>query len=403
MELLTLGSELLTGTVLNTNARYLGRELTRMGFSVHGQSACPDDPQLIREALKTALQRSDIIFVSGGLGPTPDDVTRECLADFFKVPLIFSKIQYRQIVRIYQRRGRRVPALVKREALFPANAKPVFNRFGIALGFVIEGAKILVVLPGVPGELTRLFETHIRFFLRRKFPGLQPVHGLIVKTVGLSEPTVMSRLGKGFFKLGSFQFGIYPEVGEVTLRIYSDTATVNNRLKKWIEKRLGSDIYAFNEASLSEIIGRKLRSRKWSVAIAESCTGGQVSEAITRATGASRYFKGSVVAYGNEVKVRSLDVPRKLIAEKGAVSAEVALAMARGIRKRFSTTLGVSVTGIAGPTGGTKRKPVGLVYLSVSSAKRERVWKEIFFGDRIQIQDRATKKALEHIWRWTRD
>jgi nicotinamide-nucleotide amidase len=369
---------------------------------VHAQGTCADEKKAIQEAVRVALGRSDIVFVSGGLGPTPDDITRESLAELFAVPLVFSKKQYREIVRYYRKRGGSVPKIVEQEAYFPANAMPVFNRYGIALGFIIEEkGKVIVVVPGVPGELTRLFDNHLKGFLKRRFPATRPFASLVVKTVGLSEPTVMKCLGRGFFKLGKFRFGIYPDVGEVALRIYAESPTVLKRLKRRIVKGLRDHIYAFSEEPIENAVGNILASKRWTLGLAESCTGGQVSEMITRVPGSSRYFTGTVVAYDNKVKLEMLQLPREVLRRKGAVSRESALSMAQGVRKALRTSLGVSVTGIAGPSGGTRQKPVGLVYIGIASRTTTRVWKELFGGDRKQIQDRASKKVLEYLWRWT--
>ena len=400
-ELVTIGTELLTGSTVNTNAAYLGRELTRLGFKVEHQVACPDEPYAIQSALREALSRSKVIFVSGGLGPTPDDVTRECIADFFGVPLVFSNRQYRKICRHYRFRGKKVPALVKREAYFPSNAEPVLNQFGIALGFVIEEkGSLLIVVPGVPGELTRLFETRLRNFLRKKFPGLGPAQTLVVKTIGVSEPTIMKRLGTPFFSLGPFQFGIYPETGEVSIRIYADSSQIIQRVKRRILRTLDSDVYSFSDETLEAVIGRRLQARRWTISVAESCTGGRIAEKITSLAGASSYFKGGVVAYHNDVKMDSLGVDPSVLTRSGAVSQACAVAMARGVRRRMETTLGLAVTGIAGPTRGSSKKPVGLVCIAVADAHRSQAWEERFGGDREQIQTRAAKKALEYLWRW---
>ena len=403
-EILSIGTELLTGTTVNTNAAYLGKELTRLGFKVAHQSACRDERVSIHEALRTALDRSDVIFASGGLGPTPDDITRESIADFFRVPLVFSREQCRQICQHYRRRGKKVPALVKREAYFPANAKPLLNQFGIALGFSIEmRQRIIVVLPGVPGELTRLFEGRVRNFLQRKFPKLRPKASLTVKTVGLSEPTIMKRLGPSFFKWGTFDFGIYPEVGEVSLRIYADSFPLIRRIRRHVERVLGKEVYSFSDESLEQVIGKQLSSTGRSVSLAESCTGGRIAQKLTAVPGASQYFKGGVVAYDNEVKIRALGVPTLLLRKAGAVSRQCAVAMAKGVRTQWRSTLGIAVTGIAGPTGGSRGKPVGLVYIAIASEKKSRAWEEHFGGDREQIQTRAAKKALEYLWRWTQE
>ena len=402
-ELLTIGTELVTGSTVNTNAAYLGRELTKLGLKVEYQSACRDEQDAIHSVLRLALSRSDVIFICGGLGPTPDDITRECIADFFRVPLAFSKKQYAEIRRRYRLRDKKVPSIVKRESYFPANARPVFNQFGIALGFIIEKReRSLIALPGVPGELTRLFESRILDYLRGRFPNLEPLSVLVVKTVGLSEPSIMKRLGRAFFEMGAFQFGIYPETGQVSLRIYADSSAVTRRLKRWIARVLGSDIYSFADESLESVIGKDLKAKRWTVSAAESCTGGRIAERISSVPGASAYFKGGVVAYHNGVKSNVLGVPEKTLEKWGAVSKQVALEMAQGIRRRLGSTLGLAVTGIAGPTGGSTKKPVGLVYIAIATAEKSRVWEERFGGDREHIQTRAAIKALEYLWRWIR-
>ncbi len=401
--ILTLGTELTKGTVVNTNAAYLGKELTSLGFEVKGQTACPDDFKAIEEALGLALARSEVLIVTGGLGPTPDDLTREALADYFGVPLRFSPQQYRLIQRVYAKRKKKVPSLVRREAEFPANATPVLNQFGIALGFTIEEkGKIIAVLPGVPGELTRLFEYRIKPYLKKRFPNLEPPFSLVARTVGLSEPSIMQQLGQSFFNLGAFQFGIYPHVGEVSLRLYADSSAVIRRLQSHIQKKLGKYLYSFSEDRIEAVIGKELTRRRWTLSIAESCTGGKVSEAVTEIPGASRYFRGSVVSYHDQVKSELLGVSRDLLRQKGAVSSQTALAMADGVRRRFGTTLGLSITGIAGPSGGTPQKPVGLIYMALATAKKKKVWAENFSGDRNQIQSRSAKKLLEHLWQWLR-
>ena len=402
-ELLTIGTELVRGSVVNTNAAYLGQELTKLGFEVRGQVACPDDPSAIKSALRSALACSDVIFVSGGLGPTPDDITRETLADYFGAPLVFSQKQYRLIRRYYQKRNQPVPSIVRREACLPARAKPILNQFGVALGFLIETeGKIVIVVPGVPGELIRLFKHWVKPYLQRRFPGLRPASVLVVKTVGLSEPSIMQRLGRSFFKLGNFQFGIYPEVGEVGLRIYADSSNLTARLKRYVTRVLGPQVYSFSDEAIETVIGKRLLTKHCSISVAESCTGGEVSAAMIRIPGASAYFLGSVVAYSNETKSRLLGVPPALLRQKGAVSSQAAVAMARGVRQQFHSTLGLSITGIAGPRGGSLNKPVGSVCIAMASSKHSKVWEERFLGDRNQIQVRATKKALEYLWRWIR-
>lgn len=400
-EILTVGTELLTGSSLNTNAKYLGRRLTHLGFVVSRQASCRDEGAAIHKAIREGLDSAAVLFVTGGLGPTPDDVTRDSIARFFNTPLVLSRKQYRKIEQAYRRKGEGVPEMVRQEAYFPEGAQPLFNRYGIALGFMIErGDKLMVVLPGVPGEMERLFENQVMPILRRKFNKIQPPFCLVVKILGLSEPAIMKRLGPGFFKMGSFQFGIYPAVGEVSVRVYTASQSLLQKLKRHVGSVLGEAVYSFSDEALEAAVGRKLRQRGWTLGIAESCTGGLLAREITRVPGASRYFLGGVTAYQNKVKSGLLGIPDAMLASYGAVSREVVGSMAQSIRSLFGSTLGIAVTGIAGPGGGSRRKPIGRVYISIASVMSCRIWEEHFAGDREQIQIRAVRKALGYLWQW---
>lgn len=397
-KILTIGDELLKGTVLNTNARFLGAELLRLGFKVESQASCQDDIPSIKAEFSRALAGAELILVTGGLGPTPDDVTRDAVADFFKVPLVCSNRQLSFIQNYYESRGKKMPRLVRKEALFPENAEPLFNRYGIALGFSITaGERLMVVLPGVPGEMEKMFHELVAPLVRKKFPGLKKRLTLIVKTVGISEPDIMKKLGKDFFD-DPFEFGIYPMTGEVTLRLYTDSLLVKRRLAKKTAGRLKKWIYAREETTLAEAIGRALTRAKKTVAAAESCTGGLLAAEITAVPGASRYFKGGITAYENEIKKNCLGVPPDILRKKGAVSPETALCMAASVCSQMGASIGIGITGIAGPSGGSRSKPVGLVYLAIVSTDSRKVWKEIFRGTRSQIRARAAKKALEYLW-----
>lgn len=403
-EILTIGAELLKGSTQNTNACFLGRELTDLGFEVVAQTACGDSHDIIAKKMGEAISRSDLLILTGGLGPTPDDVTREAVADYFKTPLIFSKSQFSIIQKYYRSRHRKVPALVHREVMFPENAAPLINRYGIALGFsLVCGRSLVVVLPGVPAELEKMFRELVRSRIRRHFRNLRSCPSLVAKIVGLSEPEIMRRLGRDFFK-EQFDFGIYPAPGEVAIRIQADDPAIVHRCRQKIKKRLGPSLYAEEGILLAEAIGRILRRRRQSLAIAESCTGGLAASEITKTPGASRYFKGGRILYDNRVKIawfKNLNRRDavKALRKKGAVSASVARALAAGIRHEMGATFGIGITGIAGPGGGSPQKPVGLVFLALATPDKTKVWKEHFWGDRIQVQTRAMKKSLEYLWR----
>ncbi len=397
--ILSVGNEVLRGSVVNTNAAFLGRELSTLGFEVISHGVCADSQEAIRFRLGEVFRRVELVLMMGGLGPTPDDVTREGIAAHFKVPLVFSSAQYRRLQQVYKRFGKKVPPLVRREAFYPENAKPLINRFGIALGFSIEiGQKIVIALPGVPSELTNMYFDVVLPFLKKKYGNLFKSRKLIVRMAGISEPEVMKKLGKDFFD-DPFDFGIYPSAGEIAIRILADKSDVLARLKKKIATRLRDRVYGWDETPLEGVIGKILGRNKQTLAVAESCTGGLLASRITASPGASVYFRGGVIPYHASVKTE-LGVPEKLIRAHGEVSAEVACQLARSVRLRMGSSFGLGITGIAGPGGGSSRKPVGLVYIGLAAPDgKVRTWKHVFWGERRQVQDKAATKALECLWR----
>ncbi|MBU9889930.1 MAG: CinA family nicotinamide mononucleotide deamidase-related protein [Candidatus Omnitrophica bacterium] len=400
--ILSIGNEVLRGSVVNTNAAFLGAELTGEGFEVVSHGVCADTREAIRFRLEETLRRADVIIVMGGLGPTPDDVTREGIAAYFRVPLVFSKTQYACMRKMYKKYGKRIPALVRREAYYPANARPLINRFGVALGFSIEiGKKLVVVLPGVPAELRNMYFHVVLPLLHRRFPRLRRARRLVAKLTGISEPDVMKKLGNDFFD-EPFDFGIYPSSGEVTVRILARETAVMSRVQRKIASRLSDFVYAWEEVSLAAVVGRILGKKRQTLALAESCTGGALAAEITRCPGASRFFRGGTVVYHAEAKKR-LGVREKTLRARGEVSREVAGELAREVRNGMGVHYGIGITGIAGPGGGSRVKPVGLVYIGIAGiAGKSRVWRHVFWGDREQVRRRAAIKALEHLWRTIR-
>ncbi len=397
--ILSVGNEVLRGSAVNTNAAFLGHELTNLGFEVVSHGVCADSKEAIRFRLGEVIRRADVIIMTGGLGPTPDDVTREGIAAHFKVPLIFSPTHYRRLEKIYKRYGKRIPRLVKQEAFYPKNAKPLVNRFGIALGFSIQAQKNLVIaLPGVPSELENMYFDVVLPVLKKQFPELRSIPKLVARMTGISEPDVMKKLGKDFFN-APFDFGIYPSAGEIAIRILAESSTILSAVKKKIAARLKDRIYAWNETPLSSVIGNILIKKKRTLAVAESCTGGLLASRITACPGSSAYFRGATVAYHPAIK-KLLGVPEDLIKKYGEVSPQVAVELAKWVRVRMGSDYGIGVTGIAGPGGGSAKKPVGLVYIALASSDaRPQVWKFNFWGERHQVQARAVAKALECLWR----
>ncbi len=395
--ILTIGNELLSGRTLNTNAAFLGHELTQLGFQVLFQRACPDVISAIQQELKN-LQYADVLVVTGGLGPTPDDLTREAIAAHFQVPLRFSKNQFQAMTRVYRKLGKKLPKLSRREAFYPANAKPLVNRFGIALGFRITSAnQNMIVLPGVPTELQKMFLHDVRPLLKRKFKKLSAEQMLSVSLVGISEPNIMEKLSNDFFDQ-PFQFGIYPSEGETQICVRSPSKKIISLLRKKIEKRLENWIFAWDQTPLAEVIGNQLVKKKKTLAVAESCTGGSLAYAWVRYAGASRYFRGSSVVYNAEAK-KQIGVSAVTLQKFGEVSGETAAELAIQARKVWNADYGLGVTGVAGPSGGTIKKPIGLVFIAVATKQSVNVQKHLFWGNRDQVQRKAVCKALEQLWR----
>ncbi len=400
-EILTIGSELVSGKTLNTNAHFLSKEVSQLNIEVTRHASCRDIERDILDALRQAYARADLIFVVGGLGPTPDDITRETIAKFFHSGLAFDRKQYARIVRYFKKKGEKIPFITKREAHFPQAATPLVNRFGLALGFYVRRyGKLLIALPGVPSELVGMFQTSVGSLIRRVFPVRAPVYTVEARIAGLYETQIMEKLGSGFFKNRVFDFGIYPEIGEVTIRLKMKDKKLATILRRELCRKLGRWIYGFGSEPLPQIVGEKFTKARKTLAVAESCTGGFLAKCLTDYAGASRYFLGGLVAYSNEVKKVALGIPKKIIQSEGAVSGEVAKRMAEEIRKRNKASVGLSITGIAGPSGGSARKPMGLVFVALSDRKKTTAFQFRFSGSRAGVRLHAVQKACWLLLEW---
>lgn len=400
-EIITIGSELVSGRTLNTNAHFLSKAVSQLDIEVTRHASCRDIERDILDVLRQAYARADLIFVVGGLGPTPDDITRETIAKFFHSGLAFDRKQYARIVRYFKKKGEKIPFITKREAHFPQVATPLLNRFGLALGFYVRRyGKLLIALPGVPSELIGMFQTSVGSLIRRVFPVRTPICTVEARIAGLYETQIMGKLGSGFFKNRIFDFGIYPEVGEVTVRLKMKDKKLAAVLRRELHRKLGRWIYGFGSEPLSQVVGEKFIASKKTLAVAESCTGGLLAKNLTDHAGSSRYFRGGLVAYSNDVKAGLLGISKKLIQTKGAVSREVAEKMAEGIRKIANASVGLSITGIAGPSGGSAGKPVGLVFIALSDCKKTTAFQFRFSGSRSAVRLHAVQKACWLLLEW---
>ncbi len=394
---ISVGDELLSGRTLNTNLKTIAEFLGRFGIEVLRDCTVRDDPQEIIKSIKEALNDSDIVIVTGGLGITVDDVTREAVARAIGVNLLFDEELYRDIEKKMVERGVRITEIHKNYGYVPEGFELIKNDYGLAPGYFgkIDG-KILMILPGPPHELKNVLEN-----ASSKFSVLSSdqIYVKTVKTFGLKESDIVEIL-KDDIKFLS-PIGFYPIVpGMVDLKLTmkgNDIDKLREEMAKKIsllEDKLGDYIYGYDDETLQSVVGKLLRDKGLTIATSESCTGGLVANLITDVPGSSDYFKGGVVSYWNEVKQGVLGVSDIILNHFGAVSEPVAIMMAEGVRNLLKTNVGLSTTGIAGPTGGTPEKPVGLVFMGVSIEGKTTVIRKIFKGDRLMIKKQAALTVL---------
>lgn len=406
--IITIGDEILIGQVLNTNAAYIGSQLSKINIEVKSASIVADEEDEIIAEFKNVWDKNDVIFVTGGLGPTHDDVTRKCVVRFFNTELIQSSEVLENIAEMYKKRGRSITKTAKGQALVPKIARIVQNRKGTAPGFWIEkGNKLFIVMPGVPFEMTTMMEDIIIPDLVEKYKTIEYVIKMTtLLTTGIPESTLSDRLGDLKEILSGAKLAFLPSQFGVRLRVTVKEATeeeAKNKLSEIEQKiraKAGRYIYGRDNDTLEEIIGKMLKDRGLKIAVAESCTGGNLANIITNVSGSSEYFERGVVSYSNAAKVEILKVNEDTISKHGAVSMEVARQMAEGIKSTSGTDIGISLTGIMGPTGASVDKPIGLVYIGLCDDKVCTAKKFIFGDDRILNKQRASQAALDMIRRY---
>lgn len=405
--LISIGDELLIGQTINTNVAYIGSSLSDINIEVIKSSVVGDNLDSILSELSEACDLADLIVITGGLGPTHDDITRSAIVKYFNTELIKSEEILENIKQFFAKRGRTVTELNASQALVPKIAIPIRNHRGTAPGMWIEqNKKIYVVMPGVPFEMKGMMEDFVIPKLSEKTKGNGIViKKLILQTTGIPESNLFERLGNLDELLLGAQMAFLPSQYGVKLRVTvkdKDESSALNRLNEIEQKirtKVGRYIYARGDETLEEVIGKILIDRGLTLAVAESCTGGEVSSRITNVSGSSKYFERGIVTYSNASKVELLKVNEDTIAEFGAVSREVAMQMAEGVKAISGTDIGISTTGILGPTGATTNKPVGLVYIGYCDEKVCTAKKFLFGDNRLLNKQRATQAALEMLRR----
>jgi nicotinamide-nucleotide amidase len=406
-EILTIGDELLRGEIVDTNKSFLSERLLRFDVETRFHSSVCDDPDDMADAFRRAAGRADVVLVSGGLGPTRDDITLEVLARTFGRGLVRHEPSLAAIRDFFARLGREMSPSNEKQALLPEGAEVLPNPVGTAPGCMLEaGGALFFCLPGVPRELARMLDEEVLPRLAKRLrPAARGVmRATLLRTFGMGESTLEDEL-KDLAREGGVSLGFRTAFPDNYLRPVvraaseAEAAAKLARVVEAIEKRLGPLIYGRDDETMEQTLGGLLVARGLSLAVAESCTGGLLAERISAVPGASRYFRGGVVAYANDAKRDLLGVPEALLAAHGAVSAPVARAMAEGARARLGADLAVSTTGISGPDGGTLEKPVGLVFVGFADAKGGEAHEFLFPFDRARHRLVTTQVALDWVRR----
>lgn len=408
-EIIAVGSEMLTPFRQDTNSLYLTEKLNSLGVEVAFKTIVGDSLKDIVRVTTTALARADILILSGGLGPTEDDLTREAVAETLGLQLRRDPEIVRTIERRFAEHGWKMSANNVKQADVISGAAVLPNSHGTAPGQWIGGRsdgkeKTVVLLPGPPHELKALFESAVLERLRAKVPK-RFISARVLKIAGLGESACDSRVAPIYKRFADVDTTILAAPGEIQLHLRtrgeSEEAADKrlDELVELVEEELGDSVYSDNGDSLEQIVSYFLQMRDATLSVAESCTGGLVAERLTSISGSSRYFIGGAVVYSNQLKTQLADVPADLIDVYGAVSEQVARALAEGIRTKCGTTLGLGITGVAGPTGGTAEKPVGLVFHALAGERGTEVIKRNFPGDRARIRWFASQQALDMVRR----
>ncbi|HBA83033.1 MAG TPA: competence/damage-inducible protein A [Verrucomicrobia bacterium] len=398
VELVATGSELLSGRIVNRHAQVLGEALLPLGLTLSRETSVPDDIQAIADAVRMALQRVDVVLVSGGLGATTDDVTREAVAELLGRRIVKDEASLSGLREKYKIFGRELSPISERQILVVEGSVVLPNPVGMAPGQRIEsGGKVLFILPGPPREFNAVLSTHVLPWLQEAFRGALSVTQKILMVCGVGESDLAAQLEMEGFPPPGLDVAYCASGGRVEVRLTatSDRQAVIDQASEVVRRVLGRHIFAEDRLTMEEVVGRLLLERRSTLATAESCTGGGIGQRITSVSGSSAYYMGGIIAYDNRVKISQLGVPETELAAQGAVSKEVAASMAQGVRQRLGADYGLSITGVAGPTGGTDEKPVGLVWMAVADAAGTVTSSRRFPGDRDWIRESSTLFALD--------
>ncbi|MCI5629933.1 MAG: competence/damage-inducible protein A [Clostridiales bacterium] len=401
-EIITVGTEILLGDILNTNTHYLSNELANMGIDVYYQITVGDNEQRLLSQLKESFKRSDLVILTGGLGPTEDDITKEVCAKYFNMEMEFHEQSWDKIIEIHNKMNRKPTENNRKQAYFPKGSLILPNKYGTAPGCIMEkDKKTIIVMPGPPKEMKPMFDNYVKPFLLKDNKNI--LKSKVLRIIGMGESKIENDLLDLIDKQINPTIATYAKDGECTVRITAkgknekEVESLIEPISNEIKSRFKEKVYGEDDTAIEDEVAKILVDNNLTIAVAESCTGGMVAADLINYPGISSVFMEGCVTYSNEAKMMTLNVKKETLNTVGAVSEQCAKEMSEGVAARHNTNIGLSTTGIAGPEGGSEDKPVGLVYMGITINNKTIVKKYIFNGNRQQIRSRACKTLLNDL------
>lgn len=401
-EIITVGTEILLGDILNTNTHYLSNELANMGIDVYYQITVGDNEQRLLSQLKESFKRSDLVILTGGLGPTEDDITKEVCAKYFNMEMEFHEQSWDKIIEIHNKMNRKPTENNRKQAYFPKGSLILPNKYGTAPGCIMEkDKKTIIVMPGPPKEMKPMFDNYVKPFLLKDNKNI--LKSKVLRIIGMGESKIENDLLDLIDKQINPTIATYAKDGECTVRITAkgknekEVESLIEPISNEIKSRFKEKVYGEDDTAIEDEVAKILVDNNLTIAVAESCTGGMVAADLINYPGISSVFMEGCVTYSNEAKMMTLNVKKETLNTMGAVSEQCAKEMSEGVAARHNTNIGLSTTGIAGPEGGNEDKPVGLVYMGITINNKTIVKKYIFNGNRQQIRSRACKTLLNDL------
>lgn len=401
-EIITVGTEILLGDILNTNTHYLSNELANMGIDVYYQITVGDNEQRLLSQLKESFKRSDLVILTGGLGPTEDDITKEVCAKYFDMEMEFHEQSWDKIIEIHNKMNRKPTENNRKQAYFPKGSLILPNKYGTAPGCIMEkDKKTIIVMPGPPKEMKPMFDNYVKPFLLKDNKNI--LKSKVLRIIGMGESKIENDLLDLIDKQINPTIATYAKDGECTVRITAkgknekEVESLIEPISNEIKSRFKEKVYGEDDTAIEDEVAKILVDNNLTIAVAESCTGGMVAADLINYPGISSVFMEGCVTYSNEAKMMTLNVKKETLNTVGAVSEQCAKEMSEGVAARHNTNIGLSTTGIAGPEGGSEDKPVGLVYMGITINNKTIVKKYIFNGNRQQIRSRACKTLLNDL------